>query len=343
MTHADELAPLLNSLFETDRFTNDDTYHGGLSNTRSNIAIHQGLKFLDPRADGKGKYTGFRKDLQKRLMDDAANLDPILGELRAFGALRAGGFDVDCVTRKKNAPSQDFEICLHGGAPMRVEVFTKQWDGAMASEYHAFQNTPGPAKPGVHFREFEVMPLGKPTPGKPGDSVATNAVSRLASIKPGNRQLPPGQPNILFIDLMRPDPLPLVESDHTLPLSSFNAHLTTGVVFAAVYGRKGLPLYESRPIEYGAGRVHRMAHDGRFAQDNGSLSAIVTQHQDGLVLLENPNATAPLSAAVRNQWICCPGAKLEYFWAAFTGREALAERIEQAFALHEYFWDLDAD
>jgi hypothetical protein len=333
-------------LFDTTAFTKNPAYQALLDNQRTNLAIERGLKYLHPLpGERTDRFASFRGDLRDRLLTDVANLDPILGELRAFGTLRSAGFEVQCVPRKKGEPSQDFEVRLHSGAPVHVEVFTKQWDTAMENEYDVFANAPVSPEPGVQFRELEVMPFGKPRDRKdhPGDSVATNAVSRIAAIKARSKQLPAGQGNVLFIDFMRPDPLPLMGADQAFALNSAQGHISTGVLFAAIYGQIGWPIYESRPIDYGAGKFQRLAHPGRFQQSGGALSAIVTQHHDGLVLFENPHATVPLTPAGRQQFLLCPGAQLELFWAAFTGPEALQRRIGEAVALLRYFLDLDAD
>jgi hypothetical protein len=62
--------------------------------------------------------------------------------------------------------------------------------------HRAYVEVSQTAKPGEHivtFGEFEMIPFGAPNPAKPGDSVTTNVISRVARIKSDEQQVDPSQ------------------------------------------------------------------------------------------------------------------------------------------------------
>lgn len=315
-----------------------------LRSDETNCLITLGLRRLSDAP------SWWRSDLASRLADSYADPDATLGEIRAYGTLRSAGFIIEPVQTNPNAATPDFRVTARDGTYIYVEVATKNWDQKERQALCEFQSSSHKPESGqrIAFREHWSAPFGAPAVDpttrlvKPGDSVTANVVQRLCGIKQDEAQFKEGDVNLLFLDLARGDPLPLMGLNSTFPLRSFNEHLTSGDLFAAFYGRHGMPIYNNRPLTYSSSGMTLMGHDGRFRQET-KLSGVLVSCRSGLALLENPWCSAPLSCHARRQFLECFKAELQYFWACFVDARDLEARIAGGIALLEHFRDIDTD
>jgi hypothetical protein len=135
---------------------------------------------------------------------DFTEASSTLGELRAYGALLEAAFSVSPRPRVGNKVPE-FEVDAGDGAVI-VEVHSRQLDPAVARamaqaevDVHAGR---GMVRGGVIVGEpVDVVPFGPPDPEKDGDSVTTNAISRVARIKEDEGQVDPAKPFVLWLDL----------------------------------------------------------------------------------------------------------------------------------------------
>jgi hypothetical protein len=157
------------------------------------------------------------KGLHPRLTaaDDFTQASSALGEIRAYGAL------LDTWVKVRPAPkvlgskvSPEFEIDNRDGAVI-VEVHTRQLD----EEQAALLDTAAKELKTNHAEKLElvrnsnsrrnvvtigikeVTPTGAPKVGKKGDTILTNTISRIASVKKDEKQVDPNKPFILWLDL----------------------------------------------------------------------------------------------------------------------------------------------
>jgi hypothetical protein len=292
------------------------------------------------------------EDLRTRLSDANNDADSVIGELRALGTLFYAFADSVEPVRVGAKPTADFNAIARDNSAIAIDVFTRGLDAQQKealAQFFASQPKPK-ASERISFAEHSFMPYGAPrtdpTTGRalPGDTVTANVVQRICGIKQKETQFEEGRVNLIYIDLQRGDGLAGISIDSTFPLISHQSAITTGELFAAFYGRKGIPIYENRPLDYGAcsANMTPMAHDGRFRQET-KLSGVIVACKDGVALLENPWARTPLSSTARNQLIECFGARIEYFWACFVSSEDLQAKIEQSIQLLERFRTLDFD
>ena len=163
----------------------------------------------------------------------------------------------------------------------------------------------------------EVFPTGIPKLGKPGDSVLTNTISRIAAIKRDEKQIDQNKPFILWLDLQDNNVwgLPLAEQLFTPLFSELrDGHISSGPFWFALYGRKNDPLIKSRGFDY---RSIPMAHEGRFYQTMTShggptrVSAVVFSLPQATILMEHPNAAKPLPKNIRAALLKLPRFRLE--------------------------------
>jgi len=273
------------------------------------------------------------KNLRHRLLatDDFTQASSALGEIRASGALLETWMNV---TPAPSVPgsnvSPEFEVDGNDGTVI-VEVHSRQLDNAQVAElagHHAalekkhaaaIEKARESGRKGnvVTSRVHEVFPTGAPSPNKPGDSVLTNTISRIARIKENEKQIDPAKPFLLWLDLQDPTVWASPISDQLFrPLYTKikNGYVGSGPFWFALYGRKGGSLIESRGYDY---RSTPMAHEGRFYQTMKShggptrVSAVVYASPKATILMENPNSEHPLPPRFRAALLKAPFFRLD--------------------------------
>jgi hypothetical protein len=273
------------------------------------------------------------ENLKGRLMDrtDFTSASSALGEIRAYGALLETWMSVTpqpVVPGKKVVP--EFAVDA-GDGPVIVEVHSRQLDKAEAraivDHSEALQtihktnvqsakaaNIPGNV---VTTGMLLVTPLGTPDANKMGDSVLTNAISRISSIKQNEKQIDETKPFVLWLDLQDPRVWHLPISEEQLaPLYTEDkeGQVCGGALWYALYGRKGDSIIETRGYDY---RIINMLHDGRFAQVMKShggptrISAVVYALPRATILMENPSPQYPLPPRFRASLLKAPHFRLD--------------------------------
>ena len=273
------------------------------------------------------------RSLRSRLLeiDDFTSASSALGEIRAHGALLETWCSVNptpTVTGSNVRP--EFEVDA-GDGPVIVEVHSRQLDKdqvkTLVDHYTALKarhaanvvqsRLANDAKAVAITGEIEVIPTGAPVPEKAGDSVLTNTISRVASIKKDEKQVDSGKPFVLWLDLQDPVvwgvsvPEELFRPLHT---EAKEGYVGSGPFWFALYGRKGDPMLESRGYSY---RSTPMLHDGRFFQTIKShggktrLSAVVYALPRATILMENPAAIHPLPEKFRVSMLKAPFFRLD--------------------------------
>jgi hypothetical protein len=254
--------------------------------------------------------------IKPRLVDstDFTNASSALGELRAYGALLEAGLTITpdpTVAGKKVVP--EFEVDA-GDGPVIFEVHSRQLDRAQAqalATHHKAMNAAvrkaraeNPGKVLTTMGAASVAPLGAPNQDKTGDSILTNAISRICSVKAGEHQSDPSKGFVLWLDLQDPTVWGLPISDAQLaPLwTEKDGEIGSGALWFALYGRKNDPMMEMRGCDY---REIAMLHDGRFALTN-RLSAVVYSLPSLTVLMEHPSPALPVPRRLRASLLRLP-------------------------------------
>lgn len=279
------------------------------------------------------------QSLKNRLLDttDFSNPASALGEIRAYGALIEAGFTVN-PRPKVNNNVPDFEVSARDDQKVIVEVHTKQMDTFQDQEIKenrqelqerhdkavedAGENSIG--KNIVTSSVHEVIPLGAPNPEKEGDSILTNAISRIARIKENENQVDQNLPFILWLDCQDKYTWGVsVDEAQLFPLWTENKDgiVGCGAFWHAFYGKKNGLLIETRFPEY---RTANMLHEGRYRMisknHNGPtrISAVVISLPTTTVLFENPSPNQSISSPCRITLLKLPWFKLEYSYGEFS-------------------------
>ena len=270
------------------------------------------------------KDVNWLTSLKPRLIDTTqfCNASSSLGELRAYWALLETGMTVSpepIVAGKKVVPEFDVNA---GDGSVIVEVHSRQLssDQRVSAKKHSKELTAkveaakkaNAATTAVITGELEVTPFGDPNPITLGDSVLTNAISRIASIKDEETQIDPDKRFVLWLDLQDPTVWGLSIAEQQLaPLytESKEGEVGTGALWFALYGREGDPMIETECFSY---RVRNMLHHGRFFQTMKAtgkptrISAVVYSMPRATVLMENPSPALPLPLRFRASLLKAP-------------------------------------
>jgi hypothetical protein len=261
--------------------------------------------------------------LKSRLIDQSSwsEADGALGELRAIGALLEAGFKVVAGSKDRSGEhggTQPEFVVEYEGQELIVEVWTRTGDQADPERIEQ------ELKDSAQIRELsggrkttssiaEMAPFGMPIAGKAGDSVLTNTISRLASVKKHEHQARSGKPFIVWIDLQS-EAMMFDNSSHLSPLTTYNGELYSGGYWCAFYARKGDILFEGD--RYRSVGSSEMLHDGRFYQTkkNGEptkAAAFVLSSPESTAIFEHPNADHPIPGRFRRDLVGLPWFDLE--------------------------------
>ena len=261
------------------------------------------------------QFPDWPRNLKPRLLDakDWSNAQSALAEIRACGGLLEARFPIQLGGRNiATGAKAEFHITMDQTETV-IEVWGRNLGEGdrkrIAAELEASAKTEHVTGGTITISSAAVAPFGAPTPGKKGDTILTNIISRIAAIKEREHQAHDQRPFVLWIDLQSEGALMFDFSPHHQPLSSWNGVVTSGGYWHALYGRKGDILLEP------SGRfVHRtmMQHEGRYYQTmkkhDGStrISGCIFSSPKTTAILEHPAAPFPLTASFRRQLLQLP-------------------------------------
>ena len=273
--------------------------------------------------------------LRARLLNAANFTDSAatLGEIRAYGTLAMAGLKPKAINEDANP---DFRIEL-GGQTIIVEVHTRQMDIAAQARIDAWANETRAATPppgvSVQFSP-SIAPFGEPDPRKPGDTVIANMISRIAAVKEREHQFQDGLANVLWLDLRSGPGSMLVDTNHALPFASRAGRVSSGALWSAAYGTRGMSIVEGP--SHGRHVIVPMGHDGKFCGKPTKLSGIIAACNDGFVLLEHPSPAVALPLAFRNALLMHMDFRAERSVCAWgDGSEVVSRTVAtQAMLLH---------
>ena len=227
-------------------------------------------------------FPDWARNLKRRLVDakDWTNAESALAEIRACGALLEAGLPVqlggkDAATGAK----AEFHVTLNGVETI-IEVWTRNLSNEdiqrMSNELAECATTRVTNGGTITTAVSTNAPFGAPDPNKPGDSILTNVISRVASIKEREHQAHDRRAFIVWADLQSHNTMRFDFPHDLQPLKSWNGLVSSGGYWHALYGRKGDHLLEE---DAGLQRSNTMQHDGRYYQtmEHGEKTRISAQ------------------------------------------------------------------
>lgn len=260
----------------------------------------------------------------------------VLGEIRAYGALlQALGERVRSQPETPDSPHADFVVS--GGTRKKpftigVEVTTVLASTKNTRHDGAPRSTAVRTKSGrrvqLTMQTSSVAPLR--FADKPGENVASQAVWQLMQRKEEEHQLGLETASVLWLDLADPDTWPLgFGIEQAMPLSSFNAAITSGALWWSLYGSKGDPIFAATSIEGMASEAGSQAFDGRFLR-NSKADFVLADLGNNQIVFENPVARSRIPEGVYRQLVQLPRLVVEHSWLNWPGPRSLPTRVRAA-------------
>jgi hypothetical protein len=259
--------------------------------------------------------------LKKRLSDakDWTSAESALAEIRACGGLLEAGFTVRPGQPNRQGGRPEFVVEANGGAAT-VEVWTRNLSTKEQKRVSRELGDPavenvamlpdGDEWGTVSTGSSYVAPFGPPDRAKPGDSVLTNVIQKIAGIKEREHQADDNRPFVLWIDLQNQNSLGGFDYAHELlPLKSgIRGGVESGGYWHALYGKKGDILLEIQGSDVAA---NVLLHDGRFNQvmQHGGrtrISGVILSSPTVTVMMENPCPRFRIAKSFRNRLVSLP-------------------------------------
>lgn len=249
---------------------------------------------------------------------DLQNVSAILGEIRAYGELAWVWRD------KITTPisGADFRVRLPD-CVVGVEIYTPQHRTKrhmrIAEEHQSSHIT---------TTMTELFPFGWPERERV-DTIQGEAVSQLAQAKAREHQFTNNEISVLWLDLQDPILWSMdFRKEQLLPISAFQETLTSGALWNALYGEKGLEVYDDLSTQGLPPRCYKMEFDGRFNQDT-LIDFCIADTRTAHVVFENHRKTEVVPSSVYRGLHNLFKFNLEMSWLDWPNRGTLRMRVEE--------------
>lgn len=204
---------------------------------------------------------------------DTKTVSSILGELRAYGILKNSFFGNQLVAQ--SGPGCDFISKLEyvkRNPTVRIEVNTPL--GRDDRNRTTIDHGTDQVAPTTQVSVVENAPFGFPE--RKIDTMQSESISKIASIKGDERQFENGSINLLFVDFVNPffgAGLDMI-GDQDQPFILWQEAFTCGALWHAFYARRRDQIFEELR-RFGSMRNYRMEYDGRFWINGGLLNLVL--------------------------------------------------------------------
>ncbi len=256
---------------------------------------------------------------KRHLLDgnDIHNAYAALGELCCYGYLiSAFGADHVSTISPEKIPTPDFCVSDDDGEKVYIEVNTVQMNGEEYDELKEFEsNKNSQTNQRTTVREHSIVPFGR----QKARCVAENVISKLCQIKDDEKQFNKDCPAILWVDLQSPHINILYKrAESSCPIMTFQETIYSNELWYALYGEKGLPIYENYNPIFNIREAPKMLHNGRFHIGNQSkIDAVIFCLPCSTVIYQNPYSQKPIPKWFMEKlflirWFSFQGSKTNY-------------------------------
>lgn len=249
--------------------------------------------------------------------DNIDNAMAAVGELCCYGYLLSA-FGTDCVKEIStgSTPTPDFLVCNKNGEKVYVEVNTVQINGDEFQSLKDFNSRRDfPSNQKIVVRSHSVVPFGR----KNASCVAENVIHKICQIKSNEKQFDNTTPSVLWVDLQEHHVNMLYKRAlSSCPIMTSHEKIYSNELWYALYGEKGMPVYEHHDPICNFRKTPVMQHDGRFHSESKSkIDAVVFCFPNSTIIYENPNSKKPLphwffKNMFSVRWFNFQGSKINY-------------------------------
>lgn len=219
---------------------------------------------------------------------DRKQVSSNLGELRAYSILKHSEFGahLECGTGKgcdftttitRNNINQ--KICIEVNTPLGR-------DNKNRTTINHGTTVHGNIETGIK----EYAPFGFPGRSEV-DSIGSEAISKINSIKEDEEQFSDDAVNILFVDYANPFLSTLdIMHGHCKPFQFHNHTIYTGNIWWGMYSKKGETIFFEKafyhPRKYRDNDTYRMPYDGKLVKKRSKVDFVIFNMYEGISVLE---------------------------------------------------------
>lgn len=240
-----------------------------------------------------------------------------LGELCCYGYLiSAFGADYVSAIATEKTPTPDFCVSDDNGEKVYIEANTVQMNGEEYDELKEFKsNKNSQTNQRITVREHSIVPFGRQN----ARCVAENVIHKLCQIKDDENQFYKDYPSALWVDLQSPHINILHKrAESSCPIITFHETIYSNELWYALYGEKGMPIYENYDPIFNIRQAPLMLHNGRFHISNQSIiDAVIFCLPCSTVIYQNPHSKKPIpkwfmEKTFLMRWFSFQGSKTNY-------------------------------
>lgn len=216
---------------------------------------------------------------------DRKQVSSNLGEIRAYAILKYSRFgnNLKCESGK----GCDFTTILKTEGKeykIKIEVNTPLGrDNPVRTTIDHGRTLDGQFETGIK----ETAPFGLPE-RKGIDSIGSEVISKINSIKEDELQFDNDTINILFVDFVNPflNEMDIVNG-HCKPFQFFNNTVWTGNFWWGMYSQKGEPVFFNKALFYpDRDKPYIMEYDGKLTKSDSKVDFMIFNMYEGLTVLE---------------------------------------------------------
>ena len=254
----------------------------------------------------------------------------ILGELRAYSVLKKSDFGEKLVC--KSGKGSDFEssVTVNGyEQKVIIEVNTPLGrDDEKRTTIDHGTSADGNFKTGIK----EYAPFGFPE-RKEIDSIGSEVISKVNSIKEDEQQFSDDAINILFVDYVNPFLSTLdIMHGHCKPFMFHNSVVYTGNLWWGMYAKKCETVFFEKafhyPKRYAENDTYKMEYDGKLVKAHSKVDFVIFNMYDEIFVLEKlfPHKLK-IPKELYLTFMTMQGIKYEHLWINYPLQD-LSDRIQ---------------
>ena len=250
-----------------------------------------------------------------------------LGELRAYSVLKYSEFGKNLQCMNQNTKGCDFKsriimnkreikVCIEVNTPLGRD------DPKRTTIDHGTTRSKS-----ISITEKEIAPFGLPQ-RQDVDSIGSEVLSKLNSIKEDEDQFGDDAVNILFVDFVNPlfSGLNLLDN-HGKPFQMFHSDIYTGNIWFAMYSKKN----ENIPFNIGLycpsyEKPYKMEYDGKLTKKSKLDFVIFNTFEGSYIYEKNIKHHIPIKKEVYLSLYTIPRRKYEDIWLNYPFKD-LSKRI----------------
>ena len=288
--------------------------------------IEEAFSFAEHDTDNNKKWFDSKiKEIAES--NERKQVSSNLGELRAYSLLKKSHFgeNLKCESGK----GCDFTSTISVGnikQKVRIEVNTPLGrDNPKRTTIDHGTTVDGRITTGIK----EYAPFGFPEREK--DSIGSEVISKVNSIKEDEAQFEDDAINILFIDYVNPFLSSLdIMNGHNIPFTFHNDTIYTGNIWWGMYSRKSEEIFFAKALFYpDKEKPYEMEYNGKLTRKDSKVDFVILNMYEGISVFEKlPKHKLVIEKEIYLSFMTLPRIEFENLWINYPVHD-LKKRVKR--------------